>query len=346
MGQQMWMRPVQAEQARPAVHLGSSAARRAEEKTTPAEAEKWLATPGLPVGAGRTARPWVEAGRAVGRAGRTSAGRRAGARLQVASPAHGRVRAWGTSRFVAANTVHVSGAAGVVAGNDCRLRSVDHYHVNRVSVSFAPLLRDGAAKAALRALLLAPEDSAAIGRLQRHARRLAGAGSGGGTTEVAVAARPAVSTSIVSCDAVQVGNGSTMTATTHHIVRDSELPIVDLLAGNANLVRLFAHALTADESGPERAAFLAKLRLVAGTVDDLAVLDHATGLDAGNSRIVGFFGPTVVRGAAAAMIGSNNELEATMRLDRPGVGRRDLVSDLAKLRRQLRVGAGVQEASA
>ncbi len=63
--------------------------------------------------------------------------------LDVAAPVHGRVGVIGLARFFPAHTVHAQRSTAVVTGNYCELRSVDHYHIHRVSVSLDPLLDHG-----------------------------------------------------------------------------------------------------------------------------------------------------------------------------------------------------------
>ena len=65
------------------------------------------------------------------------------ATLDVAAPSHGRVRISGLARFFPAHTIHARRSTAVVTADDCELRSVDHYHVHRVTVSLYPLVRPG-----------------------------------------------------------------------------------------------------------------------------------------------------------------------------------------------------------
>jgi hypothetical protein len=255
------------------------------------------------------------------------------ARLDVASPAHGQVRTCGLARFFPAHTIHAQRSTAVVAGNNCTLQSVDHYHVHRVSVSLDPLLTDGPAREALQQLLRAPHDSARIADFQRALRRLSTASADRGPTHDSTSARPSHVTSVMASTAVQQGDGSRMNVTSRYVVEESVLPIVDLLAEDKDLVRSFAEALLEDQPGPGRVAFLRDLRRVCGSVDDLALLDHARDLDASDTHLLCLFGFAFADQASAVMIGSGNELVVRMQVDHPGLSQGDVLADLVQLRR-------------
>jgi hypothetical protein len=262
---------------------------------------------------------------------------RPAARLDVASPAHGQVRVWGLARFFPAHTIHAQRSTAVVAGNNCRLQSVDHYHVHRVSVSLDPLLTDRPASRALERLLEAPTDSGRIADLQREARRLSTATPDRGPTHSSMQVRPSHVTSIMSSTAVQQGDGSRMNVVSRYVVEESVLPIVDLLAADEGLVRSLAQSLLEHQPGTGRAAFLRELRRVSADVDDLALLDHATDLETRDTWFASLLGLATVSNASAVLVGSGNELVTGMRLDHPSLRRADVLADLAQLRREVDV---------
>jgi len=264
---------------------------------------------------------------------------RPAARLDVASPAHGQVRAWGLARFFPAHTIHAQRSTAVVAGNNCRLQSVDHYHVHRVSVSLDPLLSDGRAGRALQRLLRAPADSGRTADFQREMRQLSTATPDRAPTRTSMQVRPSHVTSITSSTAVQQGDGSRMNVVSRYVVEESVLPVADLLAADRSLVRSLAQSLLEQQPGPGRAAFLRDLRRVSGGVDDLALLDHATDLETRDTWFASLLGFATVTSASAVMVGSGNELVTGMRLEHPRLGRADVLADLAQLRREIDVPA-------
>jgi hypothetical protein len=74
--------------------------------------------------------------------------------LEVASPSHGQVRVSGLARSCPARAAMIRGSAVVAAGDNCTLRSVDHYHVRRVEMPLQALLEPGSpARAALLELI-------------------------------------------------------------------------------------------------------------------------------------------------------------------------------------------------
>ena len=94
------------------------------------------------------------------------------ATLDVAAPSHGRVRVSGLARFFPAHTIHARRSTAVVTADGCELRSVDHYHVHRVSVSLDALMEPGAAgHSALQHLLEDPTGSG-IAEFQRAMQRI------------------------------------------------------------------------------------------------------------------------------------------------------------------------------
>ena len=261
-------------------------------------------------------------------------------RLDVAAPAHGQVRTWGLARFFPAHTIHAQRSSAVVAGNNCRLEKVDHYHVHRMSVSFDPLLKDGSARKALQRLLTDPTDSR-ITEFQSQLRRLITPLHDHGRTEASMDIRPSHVTSIMFADAVQLSDGSRMNHTTRYVVEETVLPIVDLLAKDRGLVRSFAMTLQESAPGPQRAAFLKDLGRATGNVDDLALLDHSADLDTRDTQLMSLFGFAAVDRAAAIMIGSNNTMVADLRVDHPDLSRGDLLDDLGRLRRDMDLAGAV-----
>jgi hypothetical protein len=251
----------------------------------------------------------------------------------VKSPPHARVRAVGLGRFVAANTVHVTSATAVVAGDRCKLIEVDHYHVHRATVNMAPLRRlSGAGREALARLVDDPTDSGAVHAFQRALETRPTPPVDGGTqVDRRVAARHNV---FVSHSAgVQTGSGSTMKVRADYVVEETVIPLADLLKGDARLVTRFAEAMRAPDSGEEMTEFCRLLLDAVDEVDELTGLAQATDLtQVHDTTVRSFFGIAHVKAASAVLIGQDNKLTEKLEIDLPGVGRRGLRADLDDLR--------------
>jgi hypothetical protein len=251
------------------------------------------------------------------------------ATLEVASPAHGRVRVPVLARFFPAHTVHARQSTAVVAASHCRLKATDHYHVHRVTVGFDELLGQG--RDAMRDLFK-DRSEAGIARFQRAMKRIAD-GAEHGDTRASLPLREDPHTLITSSKNVQLGDGSRMTVNTHYVVEESRLPLVDLLAHDRNLVRSFLAAVDGPERGPETRKFLSDALCRAGRADDLSVLGHSSGLRTPDTPIRWVFGVDSVAWASAVMVGSDNDLLTRMRVERGSLSPGRIRNDLARVRR-------------
>jgi len=253
------------------------------------------------------------------------------ATLEVAASAHSHVRVAGLARFFPARTVHARRSTAVVAGDHCTMKSEDHYHVHRLSLSLDPLLKPGAGNAALRELLKDPEGG--IARFQRAMKRLAESPEHRATTaSVALQADPNIVAT--SSQSVQQGNWSRADVTTHYLVDESELPVIDLLARHPDLVRSLVAAVDGPERGPGTERFLRATAVAADCTDELVLLDHSIGLRSGTASIYGLFGVDVVSQASAVMVGVDNELRTDTRVHRGGLSRGTILADLGRVREQ------------
>ena len=256
------------------------------------------------------------------------------ATLEVAAPSHGQVRISGLARFFPAHTVHARRSTAVVTADDCELRSVDHYHVHRVSVSLEPLLSPSApGHSALQHLLKDPTDSR-IAEFQRSMQRIADPLEQH-QVHASVPVRFDRFTSVTSSEVVQQGPGSRTKLATHYLVEESELPIIDLLARDRGLVRSLVAAV-ADETrrGSATRAFLRDTLRCAGRAGDLALLEHSAGLHAPDTLLLGFFGVDVVDQASVVMVGSGNRLRQDMKVDRGRVRAGTILTDIDRIQKQ------------
>jgi hypothetical protein len=252
--------------------------------------------------------------------------------LDVVSPYHGHVRVAGLARFFPAHTVHAQRSTAVVAGDNCKLQSVDHYHVHRVSVSLDQLLKQGSrGHAALQDLLRDP--TGGVARFQQVMRSIADPPEHR-DTQASVPVRLHHLMSVTSSTGVQQGDRARMHVRTHYMVEESELPIVDLLARDPGLVRSLAAAVDGPERGPETSKFLRDALRSAGRTDDLALLDHSTGLHAPTTSIFGLFGLDIVDRATVVMAGAGNQVRTGIQVDRSIPRPGTLLADLGQIRKQ------------
>jgi hypothetical protein len=256
------------------------------------------------------------------------------ATLQVAAPSHGEVSHVPVlARFFPAHTVHARRSTAVVTGDHCELKSTDHYHVHRVSISLEPLTKAGSpGRAALRELLKNPTEGG-IAQFQQSMRRIANPPEHR-DTRATVPVQAHHRTLVTSSENVQQGYGSRMTVKTHYVVEESQLPIVDLLARDSSLVRSLVAAVNEPRPGPDTRKFLRSAAGSAGRTSELALLDHCTGLSQRDTAIYWLFGVDVVDRAAAVMVGSRNRLRTSMQVHRGALAPGRILADLDQARKQ------------
>jgi hypothetical protein len=274
--------------------------------------------------------------------GRLSLGERHGAtdrrdaRADVAGPAHGRVNVVGLARLFPAHTVHAQQSTAVVTANDCALRSVDHYHVHRVSVSFDRLLlSDDRVRDELARLVLKPADAQRIKAFQRALQRVSTTDSNQPNTPASIPLHRSYVHTVTDNTVVLRGDRSRLNLRSRYVVEEAELPIVDLLAQDPALIQSFAEALAAPAAAPQTGAFLRDLLRAGGRTDDLALLAYASDLPTPDTWLFSLFGVARVDQASAVMIGSGNRLTTGLELDRPKVSKAGVLGDLAELRSEL-----------
>jgi hypothetical protein len=255
------------------------------------------------------------------------------ATLVVAAPSHGQVHVPVLARFFPAHTVHARKSTAVVAGDHCRLQSVDHYHVHRLSLSLDPLLTPGSRGHAALQKLLTDRSASGFEQFQRSMQAIADSPEHR-ETRASVPIRDDPHTLVTSSESVQLGDGSRTNVTTHYLVDEAELQIVELLARDRDLARSLVAAVDEREPGAATRMFLRDAARSAGRTDDLALLDHCTGLRERGTSIYWLFGVDAVSGASAIMVGRDNELHADLRVDRGGLSRSALLTDLRQARSQ------------
>lgn len=252
--------------------------------------------------------------------------------MLVKAPPHAQLHAIGLGRFVPATKVRVTRSTGVVAADNCLLKSTDHYHVHRATVDTQPL-RDlsKAGQAALSRLLSDPTSTKAIRAFQRELPRPSAPRTTGTKITRPVAARHDVHVSRSS--GVQTRSGSTMKTHTNYVVDETRLPLGELLREDDALVTSFAKAIRETEPGQETAAFCRQLLRATNEVGDLTRLAQATEFArVDDTTVLTFFGTAKVTAASAVLVGEANKLDDKLRIDLPEIGRRGLRGNLDALR--------------
>jgi hypothetical protein len=242
--------------------------------------------------------------------------------LDVASPAHGQVNISGVLTAFSERHVTTADSATVVTANDCTLEAVDHYHIRRVSLDCRSLYDDETAMAAFVHAMLDPSHrniSRLLGRLSRlvdpapdaetqHHHRL-----------------PArVTTCTERAAVVAMGPGSTAHTTTIYHVRETVVPLAELLLQYPGLIHDLANLRAGDTLGD--------LILVAlGQVEDPILLRNAANLPAVGTSVSHSLGGTRVRLANAVMVGWGNTLITGSKVDRG----RSRLTNLARFDRKV-----------
>jgi hypothetical protein len=251
--------------------------------------------------------------------------------LEAVSPAHGRVRVTGLARFFPARTVISKDNVTVVAGDNCTLQSVDHYHVRQVTMPLDPLLEPGSQAHTALLGLIEDHSDAGIRQFQGTLRRLIEPSHHRDTRATLPIKNDPVML-ITGSELVHRGDGSDVAVTTRYEIQRSELPAIELLANNPQLVQSFVAAVTEPEPAAATRRFLREALTAAGHADDLSLVDHSTDLDGPTTSAWALFGVDTVRDAAAVMVGSGNKLVADMQVDRGDFTRRTVLDGLSEIR--------------
>lgn len=220
--------------------------------------------------------------------------------LDVASPAHGQVNVAGARTFFRPGHVAATEASAVVVANDCRLEAVDHYHLRRVSLDCGSLYRDEAAVESFAAMLAEPSEES-IQAFREQLRRIASPAPEPGRQVYRERVAARVNTHLDHPDVAVLGDESHVRSTTRYHVRETVVPLADLLYEREDLIRALA-------AGQGDAGLEKPIVDAIGEVEDVALLRYATNLDAGHSTVRRSLDTRRVDLAAAMMVGAGNTL--------------------------------------
>jgi len=188
--------------------------------------------------------------------------------------------------------------------NDCRLSAKEHYHIKRVSLDCGSFVDDEAAVRALAAMLIHPSDEN-IRALQREVNRIAGPVRGPVERTYREQLSTGATTRVGGADLVVAGDGSRLRSTTEYHLRETVVPLAELLRDNGDLVRAMAGR------GDMKGRILGALRSIAD--DDLLV--NVRDLDDGRTSVRRSNSAIRVDLGAAVMIGAGNRMIRERRVD-------------------------------
>ncbi|MET8147837.1 RIP homotypic interaction motif-containing protein [Actinoplanes sp. NPDC049668] len=227
----------------------------------------------------------------------------------------------------------VRDATAVVSGDDNRVDLKERYRIRRLEISLSdftsgPLMRalnrllhDAAGKA---------PSGAAIRDFQKALAEFLGPAGAEPSSLHQQINRPE-HLRVVSCKGVQVGDHNRMTINDSFVLDRSQIPITGLLAEHRDYVTAFVTALQEPAPGPHTARFLTQTLNLAGRTDDLALIEAAAP-GRPDTMIGHLFGTTAVTSAAVVMVGVDNELHQSLKLQRPGWNVATLETAIAGLR--------------
>lgn len=237
--------------------------------------------------------------------------------LLVASPTHGQVQVFGLARLFSAHTIHATNSSVVVDANDCTLKTTDHYHIRTVVISLETLTGPGSpGHAALAKLLRNPGEG--IAAFQDAMRQLAPRHEESQTQVSLPAARTHLTVIHGGTPLVQHGNQSRASVTTHYVIEEVELPIIELLAEDKALVAALVKAALTPDGAPAARAFVRRALKAAGRTDDLALLDYCTDLPGARTSVWDFISFVSVSNALAVMVGDDNQIRTDLQVKQGG----------------------------
>jgi hypothetical protein len=235
------------------------------------------------------------------------------ARLLVSAVGGGEVAVSGW--LTPARIVHATKSENVVVGNDCTLETTEHHHLDRVVVSLEGIFESPRVLAAidnLRSKGYTPALDAAFKRALRDT--LVERGHDPGTLDTPLA--PEHVNVTTRSGVVMVGEGSHFETETPVFVRETVLPVAELLYGDVGLRRAFVETLREPGfPGPATAHFLVGLMQAANDVDDLHLLDFAGATGVYDAAVFGLFGFTRVSNAGVVLAGAGNSVVRGVEVD-------------------------------
>ena len=234
------------------------------------------------------------------------------ARLLVAAAGGGEVAVGGW--ITPARIVHATRAGNVIVGDHCTLRQTEHHHFDRVSVTTKGVFDQKRVRRALADLVAHPRSARRDVAFRRALAKTLRTHEAAEPTDLPLAARH--TDVITRSGVVQVGAHSELATETPVYVRETLLPLAELLVGSRQLRRAFVEALRdPSATGSPTRTFLAQMLKQARCTDHLQLLSHAAESGVYDASVFGLFGFTKVSNAGAVLAGAGNTLIRGIEVD-------------------------------
>jgi hypothetical protein len=228
--------------------------------------------------------------------------------LDVVPPAHGHVNVAGVLTAFSKGHVTLADSATVVTANDCKLEAKDHYHVRRVSLDCRSLYKDAKAMAAFVRAMHDPSPDNTT-RLLNELKRIIDPHRPVEPQHYRHRLPAPVSTDTARAGVVAMGAGSTVHTTTKYHLRETVIPLAELLLLQPGLIAALA-------TRPDGDTMAEPLLKALGMVEDLNLLRNARNFPSVSTSVSHSLGGTRVRLASAVMVGYGNTLTATSAVER------------------------------
>jgi hypothetical protein len=234
--------------------------------------------------------------------------------LDVASPAHGQVNVAGARTFFHPGHVAATDAAAVVVADDCTLDAVDHYHLRRVSLDCGSLLRDRDAVESFAVMLTDPSDEN-IRVFRQQLRRIVSPVPEPGRQVYRERVATTVTTHLDGPDVAILGDESQVRSKTLYHVRETVVPLADLLHQREDLIRALA-------ARPDDANRETPIMAALAEIEDAALLRYAWDTGETPTTVRRWWKTRQVDLAAAIMVGAGNTLTRSSEIEagRPRAG--------------------------
>jgi hypothetical protein len=226
----------------------------------------------------------------------------------------------------------VRDATAVVSGDDNRVDLKERYRIRRLEISLSDFTSGPLTRALNRLLHDAAGTAPSPASIRDFQKTLAGflALPSAGPSSLHQRIDRPEHLRAVSCKGVQVGDHNRMAINDSFVLDRSQIPITGLLAEHRDYVTAFVTALQEPAPGPHTARFLTQTLKLAGRIDDIALIEAAAPGHP-DTMIGHLFGTTAVTGAAVVMVGVDNRLHQSLKLQRPGWNRATLETAIAGL---------------
>jgi len=224
--------------------------------------------------------------------------------LDVAAPEHGEVTVSEGWTHFGPKHVTTNDSDVVVQANECHLDAVDHYHVRRVTLDCASLYEDPAVVDGFAQVMTDPSERN-IGALKALLRGRVGPPRPDGVQAYRKETSPFVSVDSHRSKVVNQGDQAEMRVNTHYHVRETVIPVAEMLNERPELIADLAAAFRHEPGAADPAA---KMLTAVGDLDTRDLLHGAKGLADGGTSVKHSFGGAKVDFASAVMVGYGNTM--------------------------------------